>query len=141
MATEILSIRRIIKAPPQKVFAAWTTPSLLMKWWGPAGVVCPQAEIDLRPNGAYRICNRHPDGSTTMDPWRVRARGAAERVDLFWNLGMPGADGSRVRVRFVPHPEGTELLLAHERLESAARAMHLEGWTGCLEKLEGLFAG
>jgi uncharacterized protein YndB with AHSA1/START domain len=141
MATEILSIRRIIKAPPQKVFAAWTTPSLLMKWWGPAGVVCPQAEIDLRPNGAYRICNRHPDGSTT---W---IHGVFERVEppseliSSWNLGMPGADGSRVRVRFVPHPEGTELLLAHERLETAARAMHLEGWTGCLEKLEGLFAG
>jgi Activator of Hsp90 ATPase homolog 1-like protein len=46
-----------------------------------------------------------------------------------------------VRVRFLPHADGTEILLSHERFaEEAIRDMHLSGWNGCLDKLEQMFA-
>ncbi len=34
-ATYALSISRMIDAPRQKIFRAWTEPALLVQWWGP----------------------------------------------------------------------------------------------------------
>jgi uncharacterized protein YndB with AHSA1/START domain len=44
-----------------------------------------------------------------------------EELVYSWNIGMPGADGSRVTVEFRPDDEGTELIVIHERLAPQAR--------------------
>jgi uncharacterized protein YndB with AHSA1/START domain len=49
-----LLIRRTIRAPIDRVFAAWTEPAQIVSWWGPEGVSCPGAEVDLRP-GSYFV--------------------------------------------------------------------------------------
>lgn len=44
-------------------------------------------------------------------------------------------------MKFLPHPEGTELVLTHERFTAeAVRDMHLQGWGGCIDKLAALLA-
>jgi uncharacterized protein YndB with AHSA1/START domain len=48
-----LVVRRRINAAREKLFAAWTQPELLVRWWGPQGVACPAAEINLRVGGPY----------------------------------------------------------------------------------------
>jgi uncharacterized protein YndB with AHSA1/START domain len=63
--TTALGLTRIIRAPRERVFAAWTEPAALRQWWGPGPVTCPEAHIDLRVGGAYRIANRQVDGSIT----------------------------------------------------------------------------
>ena len=92
-----------------------------MKWWGPKGVTCPHAEVDLRPGGAYRIGNRHPDGSTTWISGVFELVRPPDELAYSWNIGLPGADGSRVHVEFLDHPDGTELVVRHERLSDAVR--------------------
>jgi uncharacterized protein YndB with AHSA1/START domain len=136
-----LAISRIIRAPRESVFEAWTTPSLLTQWWGPEGVECPSAEIDLREGGEYRIANRHADGSITWISGVFERVRPPEELVYSWNIGVPGADGSRVTVEFRSHQMGTELVLTHERLDGRVRDMHLQGWIGCLAGLEGLFEG
>lgn len=56
-----LSITRIIDAPREHVFAAWTT--RLPEWWGPHGMTTPVCEMHLRPGGAFRTVMRAPDGT------------------------------------------------------------------------------
>ena len=63
MTSTVLRVARVIRAPRERVFAAWTRPELLRLWWGPGEVSCPEAEIDLRPGGSYRLANLNPDGS------------------------------------------------------------------------------
>jgi uncharacterized protein YndB with AHSA1/START domain len=133
-----ISLSRIIRAPRQFVFEAWTTPSLLMKWWGPEGVRCTAAEVDLREGGEYRIANQHGDGSVTWISGVFERVRPPEELVYSWNIGMPGADGSRVKVEFRSHEEGTELILVHERLAAGVRDMHLAGWIGCLDGLEAM---
>ena len=58
-----LVVRRLIPASPDAVFAAWTEPAHLLKWWGPRGVSLAAAEIDLRVGGRYRLANQYQDGS------------------------------------------------------------------------------
>ncbi|MGH2625640.1 MAG: SRPBCC domain-containing protein [Anaerolineales bacterium] len=56
-----LVISRIIDAPRERVFEAWTKE--LPQWWGPHGMTTPVCEMDLRPGGVFRTVMRAPDGT------------------------------------------------------------------------------
>jgi uncharacterized protein YndB with AHSA1/START domain len=58
-----LIISRIIDAPREAVFKAWTDPQQLALWWGPHGMTTPVCEMDLRPGGIFRTVMRAPDGT------------------------------------------------------------------------------
>jgi uncharacterized protein YndB with AHSA1/START domain len=58
-----LVLTRIIDAPREKVFKAWTDPELLKQWFAPAPWTTPFAEMDVRPGGASLIVMRGPDGN------------------------------------------------------------------------------
>lgn len=55
-------ISRVFDAPRDMVFRAWTEPKQLARWWGPKMFSAPTCEADVRPDGAYRIVMRSPDG-------------------------------------------------------------------------------
>ena len=57
-----LVLTRIIDAPREKVFRAWTEPELLKQWFAPLPWTTPVAETDVRPGGASLIVMRSPDG-------------------------------------------------------------------------------
>jgi uncharacterized protein YndB with AHSA1/START domain len=57
-----LSLTRIIDAPREKVYRAWTDPELLKQWFAPAPWTTPRAELDVRPAGANLIVMRGPEG-------------------------------------------------------------------------------
>jgi len=58
-----LVLTRIINAPREKVFKAWTDPELLKQWFAPLPYTTPVAEIDLRRGGANLIVMRDPQGN------------------------------------------------------------------------------
>ncbi len=137
-----LTLTRVIRAPPEKVFAAWTEPELLKQWWGPGPVTCPEAHVDLREGGAYRIANLEADGSITWISGQFERVRAPEELVYTWNVSILPTGPTLVRVRFLSHPQGTKLMLSHERFAvEAVRDMHLEGWGGCIDKLEAMLAG
>jgi uncharacterized protein YndB with AHSA1/START domain len=57
---EIVSTR-VINAPRHLVFRAWTDPSLLQQWWGPAGFTNTFREFDLRVGGRWRFTMHGPE--------------------------------------------------------------------------------
>jgi uncharacterized protein YndB with AHSA1/START domain len=58
-----LVLTRVIDAPREKVFRAWTEPELLKQWFAPHPFTTPVAETDVRPGGASLIVMRAPDGT------------------------------------------------------------------------------
>ncbi len=56
-------LTRLIDAPREKVFQAWTNPELLKKWFTPAPWTTPHAETDVRPGGSTLVVMRGPDGN------------------------------------------------------------------------------
>jgi uncharacterized protein YndB with AHSA1/START domain len=136
-----LTISRVIRAPRQKVFSAWTTPELLTQWWGPGHVTCPEAHVDLREGGGYRLANLEADGSIVWISGRFERVRAPEELVYTWKVSIIPGEATLVRVKFLLHPDGTELVLVHERFAAEAlRDMHLQGWGGCLDKLEAFIA-
>ena len=57
-----LVLTRLIDAPRDKLFRAWTEPQLLKRWFAPLPYTTPHAEMDVRAGGASLIVMRGPDG-------------------------------------------------------------------------------
>ncbi len=57
-----LVITRVIDAPREIVFKAWTDPEILKQWFAPLPFTTPIAELDVRPGGANYIVMRGTDG-------------------------------------------------------------------------------
>ncbi|MES2895898.1 MAG: SRPBCC family protein [Pseudomonadota bacterium] len=57
-----LTIDRFIKAPPARVWKAWSTPEHLAKWWIPAPMECKVVKLDLRPGGGFETLMRQAGG-------------------------------------------------------------------------------
>ena len=57
-----LILTRIIDAPPEKVFHAWTDPALLTQWFTPPPWATPHAKLNVRPCGSSLVVMRGPDG-------------------------------------------------------------------------------
>lgn len=137
----LLVVRRRIRASVERVFRAWTQPELVMQWWGPEGVTCPAAEIDLRVGGAYRIANLLPDGNTIWITGTFEAISPPERLVYTWRVSAIPDSLQRVTVRFDRHGDETEVVIVHEMIpDKAARELHEHGWIGCLDGLEAFLA-
>lgn len=132
-----LVARRTIRATPEHLFDAWTQPSHLKHWWGPPGVDCIDAQVDLRIGGAYRIANRFPDGRVVWITGQFEVIEPPSRLVYTWRLETQESAPERVTVRFEERGELTEVIVLHERIsDDAARRGHQQGWDGCLDGLE-----
>jgi uncharacterized protein YndB with AHSA1/START domain len=141
----VLTATRILRAPPDRVFRAWTEPAQLKAWFAVGeGYSTPIAEINLRVGGRYRL-GMQPPGSARVDV----ATGEYQQIQppsrlVFtwrWEGAPAGAPVTLVTVTINPHPLGTELILTHERFDDAgSRDQHAAGWRGCLDQLERLLA-
>lgn len=57
-----LVLERIVDLPRERIWAAWTRPEELKKWFTPAPWQTVDCEIDLRPGGIFRSVMRSPEG-------------------------------------------------------------------------------
>jgi uncharacterized protein YndB with AHSA1/START domain len=137
-----LVVRRIIRATPERLFEAWTEPTQLLGWWGPEGVTCEGAEVDLRVGGRYRIDNAFPDGRVVVLIGEFEVIERPNRLTYTWRVdGSPGAQ-ERVTVRFEPRNGATEVIVTHERIpDEPVRDQHRRGWEGCLDGLARFVSG
>ena len=53
---------RIMDAPPELVFKAYTDPDLIPRWWGPRRYATTVDKMDVRPGGVWRFVHRAADG-------------------------------------------------------------------------------
>jgi uncharacterized protein YndB with AHSA1/START domain len=54
-AFENLNVQRVIRAPRERVFRAWTNPDDILKWFGPGDCRALDARVDLTIGGSYRF--------------------------------------------------------------------------------------
>lgn len=134
--TATLVVRRTIRATADRLFEAWTRPAQLKQWWGPEGVECVDAEIDLRLGGRYRIANRLPNGKILWIAGVFEVIEPPHTLVYTWALEPIAGPSERVTVQFKPQGQSSEVIVTHERIPSApVREQHALGWKGCLEGL------
>lgn len=65
-----VTVTRVFDAPVKKVWAAWTEPELIKKWWGPKDFTAPHIEVDFRIGGKYLFAMHGPAGTEfDTDMW------------------------------------------------------------------------
>jgi uncharacterized protein YndB with AHSA1/START domain len=56
-------LTRVIAAPRERVFQAWTDPKQIQQWFGPDGFKVASLECDIRVGGRWRFIYTGPDGT------------------------------------------------------------------------------
>jgi uncharacterized protein YndB with AHSA1/START domain len=137
-----LRIERVIDAPPEVVFRAWTTKEAMEQWYRDgADFEVRVTELDVRAGGRYRV-EFGPAGSAPFVE-----TGVYEEVDPPRRLVMsetldgveePWAD-TKVTVVFEEEDGKTRLVLVHERFPTSHhRDLAGGGWPGFLDRIERL---
>ena len=116
-----LALTRVIDAPRERIFQAWTDPAILPQWWGSHGITTPVCEMDPRPGGIFRTVMRDADGNEHAGTGVFLEVVAPERV-VFTDAFTPG---------WIPSPEPffTCVVTLEEdggKTRCTARALH---WT------------
>lgn len=144
-----LVLSRLIAAPRDKVFRAWTEPELLRQWFAPAPYTTPIAETDVRVGGASFLVMRSPEGNEI--PCRGVYLEVVENEKLVFTDAYTAAwEPSQkpfmtVIVTFADEAGGTRYTARVRHWTAADREEHEkmgfhEGWGQCANQLAALAA-
>lgn len=142
----VVTIERVIDAPRELVFEAFTDPNHLAQFWGPNGFTSAVREIDLRPGGAFRLEMCAPDGVAYLCEGVYREIVAPERIVYLGGPDCGHACGgglpphALVTITFTENGGKTTLSI-ETRFESASRRAEAvktgfnAGWAQTLDRL------
>jgi uncharacterized protein YndB with AHSA1/START domain len=143
-----LILERIVDISPEQVWAAWTQPEHITKWFTPAPWTTPEAEVDLRPGGIFRTVMCSPEGERVNNSgcflevvtnrrltWTA-ALGPGYRPNDFSVIGFPftaeltlePVDGGTRYTAKVMHANA-------EHSEAHAEMGFVDGWGAALDQL------
>ena len=147
-----LRLERVVAAPVERLWTAWTSPDHLTKWFAPLPYITTECEVELRPGGVFRTVMRAPTGGRSTSAGCYLE--IVENTRLVWTtvLGHAFRPARRspgrpmtVVISFEPDGARTRYSLLAMHGDPAARQRHLdqgfrEGWGAALDQLEALLA-
>ena len=135
-----LEIKRVLDAPRDRVYAAWTDPAHLRQWFGPENVQTRDLIADARPGGEFRWELINPEGEGMTICGKFRELQPGKKIVFTWQWEDDEAwenHTSIVTVELSDANGGTALRLIHEQLPNEQmRDSHDQGWNSALNKLE-----
>ena len=142
MATELaLSLERVLSAPLALVFRMHVEPDLFAQWFGPKGFSATSVAFDLRVGGGYRITMQPPDADAFVLFGELREIDPGTRLAYTFRYEPPDPDDrDTVVVLSFADLSGTTALTIEQGTfaTEARRALHEQGWTESLDRLEEL---
>src|ERR1700678_2049335 len=141
MTVAPLVLNRHFKAPPERVFAAFTEKGLMQGWYGPEPTTSPIARSTR--GSKYRIEIHSTAGSVHVVTGEFKEIVAPERLVFTW--GWLNGNGRNpppiVTLTFKPRDGGTDLTLEQVGFVSEEfRDSHRDGWTSSWNSLDALLA-
>jgi len=134
-------VRRTFDAPREEVFANFTDPGALKRWWiAFEGGSVIDARVDLRVGGAWRLVMRDPYGTVTSLGGTYREVRVPEKLVYTWRWeGDIDVGESLVTVEFRALRSSTEMVIVQELLPSEHQVQfHTWGWNQVLDRLAKL---
>jgi len=109
-----LTFTRTFDASAASVYAAWTDPELVARWWGPHRFTCPSAEMDVRVGGTSFVTMRAPEdwgGRDFPSAWTYDLVEPGRR--LVFVHRFVGADRTPVAPQTLGLPDGVPAEVGH----------------------------
>lgn len=136
-----LRIERVFDAPRDRVFGAYTDPSLIPQWWGAETVV---EEMDVRTGGSWRFLAHYPNGYDAAFSGTYREVTPPERI--VQTFAIEGMDTTHVEtITFEDLGERTRLTVTSlfdttEQRDNIVASGAERGATETYARLEALLA-
>jgi uncharacterized protein YndB with AHSA1/START domain len=140
--TRTLELKRVLPAGRADVFARFTDPGELARWWGPRGFTTPSLDFRPRAGAPYRIEMQPPEGDSFHLIGEFRGVAAPERLafTFAWEAPDPDDVDYLVELTFAERDGATEVTLRQGPFKTEARrALHRDGWTDSFDRLERLY--
>ena len=102
VADREIVVTRLIDAPRDLVFAAFTEQEHIEQWWAPKGAVTH--EMDVKPGGVWRYSQPAHNGSSM--PFEIKFIGLDRPTRLGYDYGADGANA--------PEPVRTTVIFEEE---------------------------
>jgi uncharacterized protein YndB with AHSA1/START domain len=137
----LLDMTRVLNAPVQAVFEAFSESNALVKWFGPMGFTIPDLRFRPVVGDSYRIEMRPPDGGSFHLTGEFRDVDPPTRLSytFVWEDPDPDDVETLVALSFRDLGGTTEVLLSQGPFKTQARReLHCRGWTESFDKLERL---
>lgn len=131
-------VRQTFPVSRERLFRAWSRPEELTQWFSPEGYRAPEADVDVRPGGRFRIAmQKLPDGEPFYVSGEYRVVDFPSKLVFTWTWEDPAENvrDSVVTVDLIERDGGTEIVLTHERLPAERRESHAHGWQALLARL------
>jgi uncharacterized protein YndB with AHSA1/START domain len=146
-----LVLERTIAVPPERVWAAWTEPELLMQWFTPAPWKTVAVDVDVRPGGRCVTTMESPDGDQypnagcylQVEPNRLLVFTSA-MTENFRPVAPSNGAGDlafTARIEIAPSPDGGthyRAIAMHADEDAAKQHSDMgfaEGWGAALDQL------
>jgi uncharacterized protein YndB with AHSA1/START domain len=139
----MLDLERRFGADRAVVFQAFVEPDQLSRWFGPDGFTIARAEFSARVGARYRLEMQPPQGDHFHVRGEVLEVDPPRRLAFTFVYEEPTPDDveTQVIVSFLDRGDWTEVDLSQGRFKTKARrALHYDGWSDSLDKLERLIA-
>ncbi|HET9534514.1 MAG TPA: SRPBCC family protein [Mesorhizobium sp.] len=142
-----LVLTRIIDAPREKLYRAWTEVDLLRQWFAPKPWSTPHAELDVRPGGASMVVMADPDGKQYPNPGIYLEVVPNEKLvvtDAYTSAWEPSDKPFMTVVLTFEDVDGKTRYTARakhwtiEDREAHEKMGFHEGWGQCTDQLEAL---
>jgi len=138
MATNSVSLHRVIKTSPEKIFRAFTEAMALAAWLPPYGFLCTVQEMNAKVGGSYKMSfhnfttgHSHSFGGEYLE---LKPNEFLKYTDKFDDPNLPGEMITTVWLKKVS--VGTEIKITQEGIPAMIPAeMCYLGWQESLEKL------
>lgn len=138
MTNNTVTLHRVIKATPDKVYRAFSDPQALSFWLPPYGFLGAVHSLDFREGGSYHMSftnftttNSHSFGGEYLE---LRENEYIRHTDRFDDPGMPGEMITSITLREVMG--GTDITIVQEGIpQQIPVEMCYLGWQESLEKL------
>jgi len=135
----VLEIERVLPASRDVVFAAFTDPQELARWWGPEGFTIPSLDFQPRVGERYRIEMQPPEGESFHLTGEFREVDPLERLafTFVWEPADPDDVETLAQLSFREVGDSTEVRFTQGRFKTEERlALHRDGWIDSFDKLE-----
>lgn len=139
--TGTVRLHRVLRAPSDRVYRAFTDKTALEYWMPPYGFLGTVHEIDVRVGGGYRMSFTNFSGggshAFTVEYLELEPGKRIRHTDRFDSDGLPGAMTVTIDLKEVSC--GTELSIVQEGIPAAIpEEMCYLGWQESLEQLSRL---
>jgi uncharacterized protein YndB with AHSA1/START domain len=143
VADDRTELRRILRAPPERVFAAFADPTLVSQWLRPSPDIRLEVlELDFREGGTWRFAYHVPDGPIVTIGGHYQLIAPPSKLIYSWIIEPPDEHAgvqSEVAITIRAVQGGAELHIRHARLTLPGSVeRHTEGWRGALDILADL---